>query len=55
MRIFANKKIWKKIVILFLLITVFSFTIPKPVEASIGGELMKPICAFIVGVRRWSN
>ncbi len=51
MKIFANKKIWKKIVIIFLIITAFSFTIPKPVEASIGGDLMKPICAFVVGVR----
>ena len=48
MKIFANKSVWKKIVIVFLLLTVFSFAAPKPVAAGIGGTLMEPICDFLV-------
>ena len=54
MKIFANKNIWRKIVIVFLLISVFSFVAPEPVEAkktdmSVGGTLMEPICDLLVG------
>lgn len=49
MRIFANKNIWKKIVVIFVLITSLSFVTPKPVAAGIGGELMEPICELLVG------
>lgn len=50
MRIFANKSIWKKIVIIFLLITSISFVASKPAQASVGGELMKPVCDLLVGL-----
>ena len=50
MRIFANKSLWKKIVIIFLLIISVSFTTPKPVQAGWGGELMEPICDLLVGL-----
>ena len=53
MKIFANKSIWKKLIILFLVINLFTFIAPKPVAASFGGLLMDPICAFITSVRRW--
>ena len=39
MNIFANKNIWKKIVIIFILITTISFVAPKPVSATIGGTI----------------
>ena len=47
MKIFANKNIWKKIIIVFLLITSMSFIKPEPVHADIGGELMRPICDLL--------
>ena len=50
MRIFAKKSIWKKIIIIFLLFSAISFTKPQPVHASIGGELMKPVCDLLVGL-----
>lgn len=50
MKIFANRNIWKKIVIIFMLMFSVSFVEPKPVEAGIGGDLMKPICQFVVGI-----
>lgn len=50
MKFFAGAKILKKIAIIFTLITTLFFAAPKPVEASIGGDLMKPICSFIVGL-----
>ena len=50
MRIFANKSIWKKIILIFLLIISISFIQPQPVHASVGGELMKPVCDLLVGL-----
>lgn len=48
MKIFANKNIFKKIVLTFVLLFSFSFVVPKPVQA-VGGEIMNPICDLIVG------
>ena len=48
MKIFANKNIFKKIVLTFVLLFSFSFVLPKPVQA-VGGEIMNPICDLIVG------
>ena len=53
MKIFANKSIWKKLIILFLVINLFTFIAPKPVAAGIGGELANPIITFVVSIRRW--
>ena len=50
MKIFANKSIWKKIVLIFLLIISISFVAPLPAQASVGGELMKPVCDLLVGL-----
>ena len=50
MKIFANKKILKKVVIVFLIISVFSITNPKPVSADIGGTLMRPIISLLIGL-----
>ena len=51
MKIFANRNIWKKIVIIFSLIFSMSFAEPAPVKAAgIGGELMEPVCDLIVGL-----
>ena len=56
MKIFANKSIWKKIVLVLLFITVCAFVAPQPTQAaSFGGALMEPICAFLTGIRRWSG
>ena len=48
MKLFANKSMWKKIVIIFLVINIFTFIAPKPVAAGFGGALMKPVCDFLV-------
>lgn len=54
MKIFANKNIWKKLLIIFLTILCLGFSTPKAVQAGgddddhIGGTLMKPICSLIV-------
>ena len=50
MKIFANKSIWKKILIVFLLLISISFIKPEPVRAGVGGELMEPICDLVVGI-----
>ena len=50
MKIFANKNIWKKILIIFVLLTSVSFVKPEPVQAGVGGELMEPICDLVVGL-----
>ena len=51
MKIFANTKIWKKIVIVMTLIFSISVIEPEPVEANIpGGELLNPINYFVLAV-----
>ncbi len=50
MKIFANKNLWRKIVIAFIVITLFTFTCPKPVNAAFGGTLLNPICDFLTAV-----
>lgn len=51
MKIFENKKLFKKIIIVFIAIIVIGFCIPKGVQAKgddIGGKLLSPICDFVV-------
>ena len=51
MKFFANRNIWKKIVIVLSLIFSMSFVKPAPVNAGlkeVGGELMEPICDLLV-------
>ena len=53
MKIFENKKIWKKVVIMLLLIIFFQFGFATPVKAGDdgnGGILTGPIVVFIVAV-----
>lgn len=51
MKFFANKNIWKKLVIILVIIIFASFIMPKPVKAwDLGGELMKPICQLVLGL-----
>ena len=50
MKNFAKKNILKKIIIVFMIITSFSFTKPKEVNAGVGGTLMAPICDLLVGL-----
>lgn len=50
MKIFANKRIWKKFTIIILLVLSISFVQPQPVQAGWGGELMEPVCDLLVGL-----
>ena len=50
MRIFANNKIWKKIVIIVGILLSFSIVVPEPVEADLGGKLMQPIMSLFIGI-----
>ena len=52
MKIFQNKKLFKKLMIIFLIILIFSFCVPKGVRAEdgIGGKLLNPIMSFFVGL-----
>lgn len=53
MKIFAKtKNLWKKIILIFTIFATVTVVSPKPVQASHipGGELMEPICSFLVGV-----
>lgn len=50
MKIFANNNIFKKIILSFVLLLSFSFVAPEPVQASVGGEIMNPICDLLVGL-----
>ena len=51
MRIFQDNKIFKKLIVIFLIIMMFSFLMPKVVNAGakeIGGELLSPVMSFFV-------
>lgn len=53
MKIFANQKIWRKIVIALLIVMMFQFFTTSPVRAEnddngIGGKLMEPIIDLVV-------
>ena len=51
MKIFQNKKIFQKIIIIFLIIMLFSLGVPKASSAvvkEIGGELLNPVMSFFV-------
>ncbi len=43
MKIFTNKKIWQKIIILILIILFFQIFIPKPSHAIPGDVLLEPV------------
>ena len=52
MKVFQNKKLFKKLMIIFLIIMIFSFCVPKGVKADdgIGGKLLSPITSLFVGL-----
>ncbi|MBQ2937510.1 MAG: hypothetical protein IJE05_01280 [Clostridia bacterium] len=56
MKVFENKSIWKKIIIILLCIFLLSFCMPKSVDATddnndgIGGKLLSPIMSLLVGI-----
>ncbi len=52
MKVFQNKNLFKKLIIMFLFITIFSFCLPKSVRADdgVGGLLLKPVIDLLLGV-----
>lgn len=51
MKIFTNQKIWKKIVVVLLIVLAFQFVVSSPVRATddgIGGKLLEPIIDLVV-------
>ena len=54
MKIFQNKNLFKKLIIVLLFITIFSFCMPKGVRAggddSVGGMLLKPFVDLMLGI-----
>ena len=51
MKIFQNKSLFKKLIIIFLVITIFSFCMPKVSRADdLGGKLLNPIMSFFVAL-----
>lgn len=50
MKIFTNQKIWKKIVVVLLIVLAFQFVVSSPVRAvdGIGGKLLEPIIDLVV-------
>ena len=50
MKIFHNKNLFKKLIIVLLFITIFSFCMPKVSRASVGGDLMDAVMDLFVGV-----
>lgn len=51
MKIFQNKSLFKKLIIIFLVITIFSFCMPKVSRADdLGGMLLNPIMSFFVAL-----
>lgn len=48
MKIFQNKNLFKKLIIVLLFITIFSFCMPKVSRADdLGGKLLNPIMSFL--------
>lgn len=50
MKFYTNKNIIQKILIVLLIIIVFNFTVPKQVNAGIGGVLMDPFLKFFTAI-----
>ena len=53
MKFFENKKIWKKIVIMLLMVLLFQFGFATPVQADdeeYGGILLGPIMSLVVAL-----
>lgn len=52
MRIFENKSVFKKLIIVFICILIFSFCVPNCVRADdgIGGKLLNPVMSLFVSL-----
>lgn len=54
MKIFANQKVWKKIVVALLIVLAFQFITSSPVRADdddgIGGKLLEPVIDLLVSL-----
>lgn len=50
MKIFQNKNLFKKLIIVLLFITIFSFCMPKVSRASVGGDIMDAVMDLFVGI-----
>ena len=52
MKIFENKRLFKKLIIVLLVVMIFNFCMPRTVRADdeIGGKLLNPIMSFIVSL-----
>ena len=50
MKIFQNKNLFKKLIIVLLFITIFSFCMPKVSRASVGGDLIDAVMDLFVGI-----
>lgn len=50
MKIFQNKNLFKKLIIVLLFITIFSFCMPKVSRASVGGDLMDAVMDLFVSI-----
>ena len=50
MKIFQNKKIWQKIVLVILIFLLFQFFISKPVHAIPGDTLLEPVTSLFANL-----
>ncbi len=50
MKIFTNRSITKKVLIVILTVMLLTFSVPKPVSADAGGILMSPLVSLITGI-----
>lgn len=52
MKIFTSEKIWKKIVVMLIIVILFQFSMPKQVQADddmpLGGKLLEPVLDLVV-------
>jgi len=50
MKVFTNKKTWRKIVIILLLLLFFQIFIPKPIHAMDGDVLLEPVTSLFANL-----
>ena len=51
MKVFTNKKIWQKIIIIFLIILLSKFMFSMPVHAAVDGDvLLDPVMKLFVSL-----
>ena len=47
MKFLTNQKVVQKILIALIMVILFSFSIPKPVQADWGGTLASPVISLV--------